>query len=476
MSLPIAGDGASKMEQQWEQALAQFKELSSTTLGVNVSLTRRVQQLEEELSVWKQARTATVEQADRDKRQHEDEKAGLLRRISNLEMQQEHDCFIFCVIDGDGNIFSDLLLSAGQDGGREAAQMMTKGVADHLQRSGFQTRGRLWLWVTIYFNKKGLHDTLVNNGHCTSEQFEGFLLGFSQASPRFLIADVGYGKEAADVKIKEYLQTYTRFPQTMKVFFGGGHDNGYLPTLASLENEQLLDKLVVLKGYDELAIELQGLKLETYQIDGLFRTQKVTSSPRKRAQVVDSPRITIDDATSPRDDLLLSPFSRSKTSSSSYIPQSNGVNGITSSPTKERPLNPSLPLSKRTLQLQLELHLAAGKRSSKLNFSAETPAPCNEFYLIGKCPRTTNCKYGHDYLLTAEHMSQLASNAKKAPCAAARRGVTCSYGPRCIWGHECPYGQRCTHLAQGRCWFKGPTSHGSVPPTPTEIEKEIVVM
>lgn len=80
--------------------------------------------------------------------------------------------------------------------------MLTKGVADYLQNSGFQTRGRLWLWVTIYFNKKGLHDTLVNNRHCTSEQFEGFLLGFSQASPRFLIADVGFGKEAADVKIK----------------------------------------------------------------------------------------------------------------------------------------------------------------------------------------------------------------------------------------------------------------------------------
>jgi hypothetical protein len=49
--------------------------------------------------------------------------------------------------------------------------------------------------------------------------------------------DVGYGMEAADAKIKgepgsissrpityiwsEYLQTYTRFPQTLRVFFGG---------------------------------------------------------------------------------------------------------------------------------------------------------------------------------------------------------------------------------------------------------------
>ena len=72
----------------WQIIDRRCLELSKQTLGANVTLTRRVQQLEEELSVWKQARTATVEQADRDKRQHEDEKAGLLRRISNLEMQQ----------------------------------------------------------------------------------------------------------------------------------------------------------------------------------------------------------------------------------------------------------------------------------------------------------------------------------------------------------------------------------------------------
>jgi len=63
-------------------------DLSLHTIGANVTLTRRVQQLEEELSVWKQARAATVDEASRDKRQHEEEKSGLLRRIANLEMQQ----------------------------------------------------------------------------------------------------------------------------------------------------------------------------------------------------------------------------------------------------------------------------------------------------------------------------------------------------------------------------------------------------
>jgi hypothetical protein len=48
----------------------------------------------------------------------------------------------------------------------------------------------------------GLLDTLTGHDICTREQFEAFLVGFSQASPRFLLVDVGYGKEAADAKIK----------------------------------------------------------------------------------------------------------------------------------------------------------------------------------------------------------------------------------------------------------------------------------
>jgi hypothetical protein len=48
----------------------------------------------------------------------------------------------------------------------------------------------------------GLLKTLASYNICTQEQFEAFLVGFSQASPRFLLIDVGYGKEAGDAKIK----------------------------------------------------------------------------------------------------------------------------------------------------------------------------------------------------------------------------------------------------------------------------------
>ena len=110
---------------------------------------------------------------------------------------------VLCVLDGDGNIFADHLLKAGLEGGREAARSLTYGIYTYLEENGYNGQSsRFTFWLSIYFNRKGLQETLVRNGVCTAEQFEGFIVGISQASPRFLLVDVGYGKEAADSKIK----------------------------------------------------------------------------------------------------------------------------------------------------------------------------------------------------------------------------------------------------------------------------------
>lgn len=189
--------------------------------------------------------------------------------------------------------------------------------------------GRLSFWITIYFNKSGLLDTLVAHNKCTAEQFEAFCIGFSQASPRFLMIDVGPGKEAIDAKIREYLQTYTRFPQTLRVFFGGmttlfyifhfletflflgGHDNGYASTLTALENEQYLGKLVLLEGYDDMTNELRKLSLPSLKLEGLFMTQKLSYLPKKLAPLTmpGSKSVTTNGG-------LMSPRSPSSTSSS----------------------------------------------------------------------------------------------------------------------------------------------------------------
>ncbi|EED79579.1 predicted protein [Postia placenta Mad-698-R] len=255
--------------------------VEARTVARNNELETRVEELERELSVWK----AALKTADEDKKTLSKTVVQLERSIGSL---RDDNPLILCLIDGDGNIFSSELLSTGQAGGRQAAMLLTKGLTDHLASTDSLDAalpGRGQLWLTIYCNKSGLVETLTHNNVCTAEQFDAFCAGFNQASPLFSIVDVGNGKEAADAKIKECLRVFTRFPQTSKVFFGGAHDNGYTSTLTYLQNEGLLDKIILLRGYKDLAYEIKGLELPHLDIQGLFMTKRLQTHSSKKNNV-----------------------------------------------------------------------------------------------------------------------------------------------------------------------------------------------
>ena len=154
--------------------------------------------------------------------------------------EQSQSQLILCVVDGDACVFTEALLKQGHAGGRQAAQQLTKAVADYLTSEDTHVLGHLSFWITIYYNRIGLASALERHQLCTPEQLEAFTMGFSQASPRFLLVDVGYGKDATFTKItglllascvfrppcsiwviQEYLQTYIRFPQTQRIFLAG---------------------------------------------------------------------------------------------------------------------------------------------------------------------------------------------------------------------------------------------------------------
>lgn len=135
---------------------------------------------------------------------------------------QDDNPLLYCLIDGDGHIFSRDHLRLGKAGGQEAAMLLTKGLTEYMTDNvDAGLSGRAQVWLTIFCNKSGLLDTLIESGICAAEDFEDFLLAFNQASPWFSIVDVGPGKEAADAKLREHLRVLTRNPQIVRVFFGG---------------------------------------------------------------------------------------------------------------------------------------------------------------------------------------------------------------------------------------------------------------
>jgi len=276
-------------------------------------LQSRVSELEVELSVWKQAHSVALEESERDAKAHNVQVAALNRQISNL------DCFrgaqnplILCIINGDEKVFMKDLITQGQTGGKAAAQHLTQAIADYLTKEELHIFGRLSFWITIYTNKSELFTKLLGHDFCTADQLSDFFAGFSSASPRFLVVDTGLGNDTVTPKIKEYLQTYARFPQTLRIFFATHNLSRYRPLFEELEKEQSLGKIIRLFAPGDRDIDKITFSMPRLQFDHVFLNQQV-------------PRI-----------------------SQLGSPQALGNGGFDhQSPTSPRSVDPTLPLHKR---------------------------------------------------------------------------------------------------------------------------------
>jgi hypothetical protein len=165
------------------------------------------------------------------------------------------------------------------------------------------------LWVYVFLNKRGLLETFRKVGlHGPQAGLDNFMIGFTKASDKFLMVDVGYGKEAVDAKIRGkpvctvfaiLIHTSTlarldydiRLPQTLKCYsevnhllvsvqiflqIGTGcHDDGYATILRSLMTAGFTDKLILLKGYLDMAAGIDNLQLPSFAVPDLFRPEKI---------------------------------------------------------------------------------------------------------------------------------------------------------------------------------------------------------
>lgn len=66
------------------------------------------------------------------------------------------------------------------------------------------------------------------------------------------------------------------------IVVAGAHDNGYTSTLNLLQNEGLLDKVVLLKGYKDLAHEINNLNLPQLEVEGVFIQKKLHSNGKQK--------------------------------------------------------------------------------------------------------------------------------------------------------------------------------------------------
>jgi len=423
----------------------------------------RINDLTTNLGAFRAAYTTSQD----DVKRKADESAALLAELHALKA---HEKRVICLLDGDGTIFSPDLITQGQEGGLEAARLLTESVRSRLAPDlGHQ---KFHLWVYLFYNKRGLLETFTRVGLSAARQkFDDFIIGFNQAAERFLMVDVGGSKEAADAKIKVYLEDNIRLPHTYKIIFGGSHDNGYVNVLRSVITEGFRDKLILIPGYSDVALDIKALTLPELRIPDLFISTKlvppsytsIASFPppglplasrlaAPNAQIFNSSITSVTPAPAPADISNSFPTYKSKSalqtsrndyeaSDSSASTDANDTHPAQlihftnrSSPGRLRRLNPKLPLSKHN------------------------PAPCTLFYLQ-QCRHGSDCRYAHDYILEDEDYQELSENAKKTPCKVANEGGICSWGDDCVYGHVCPQGPTCYFLKLGKCKFQAAGMH-----------------
>lgn len=452
-----------------------------TILDNDTGSRETIHRLETELEVYKRAyadlgiERKRFEKLNRDAEKHAEELENQLKGHR-----------IVALVDGDGAIFEPQLVGQGQQGGHTAAEKLSESILQHL----LSTAGvkQYQLWVYVFLNKRGLAEAFGRTGHMAAKaKFEDFIAGFNQAAGKFIMVDAGSVKEAADAKIKAILEDEIRLPQTERIIFGGCHDNGYVTTIRSQITAGFKHKLVLLQGYSDMATGIKELDLPSFSIPELFMPEKLVvphfpqfKSPHPALLPpptfpVQLPPALVDETMGPlfvpgpihegfdalpfasAEPEVLAPKPKSPASYSSAVQTGVPKRGLTpeldssgstsssdgsddlnyrASPTnfKSRRVNPNIPLSKHK------------------------PPPCTLFYL-STCKHGPECKYGHDYILEAEHFSEIRVNAKKSPCPTRNKGEVCNWGDDCCYGHHCPLTTKCHFFKQNRCKFVGADMH-----------------
>ncbi|GJJ10041.1 hypothetical protein Clacol_004267 [Clathrus columnatus] len=163
---------------------------------------------------------------------------------------------IIAIVDGDGHIFNTNFIKRAKQGGIEAAKLLTDSLTSSYLRSG------------DYYTKQNQDDTV----------------GLSR--------DLGLDSNNAIEHIQLWKDILWRFVYSfvhshmLYRSITGGHDSGYSATLQVLQDEGLLNKVVLLQGYKNMAMRISSFQLPELVINGLFMEEPLAVRISKTSSTV----------------------------------------------------------------------------------------------------------------------------------------------------------------------------------------------
>ena len=169
---------------------------------------------------------------------------------------QDRDSYVLVLIDGDGYVFADDLISKYVDGHRKCTEeggLKAADLLDNAIKNDLKTRGldKCRVEALVYANVAGLSKALARQGLAGqhSRSLAAFATGFTRGRSHFDYVDAGELKEGADFKLKAKFESAIANVQCKHIYFAGCHDVGYVNLLQPYcgRSEQS-SRITLLKG------------------------------------------------------------------------------------------------------------------------------------------------------------------------------------------------------------------------------------
>jgi len=398
-------------------------------------------------------------------------------RYKQLAREQERHPFVLVLVDGDGYIFDDNLVSTGAEGGQRAAGLLDQAIKGSLRERGL---GHCRIIVRVYANLVHLSKRLSFAKLVGSEKrsLTPFTASFTGSGDHFDFVDAGESKEnAAQSKVRALFRLYAENTQCRHIYFAGCHNVDYLDDLtphASNRNRiTLVHNPAMHPGFDKLGLEIEDFP-------GVFRTLPLESQPfihkapstgtQPRPQnasvcVFDqrgkckygktcrdlhgdtngrsrTPNAGVRDLKSWRADdndssakLYQPPYrSESDTDSISVNVHSNGVQSAIDLATLLPRTVPQgkIPINKKGYRLDVYVPEPTAEAKGAFEERSARQKLCKNLHLTGNCPRRKACQYDHEAISEGTR-DALLQFAHKIPCRnhGACRRADCTYGHLC---------------------------------------------
>ncbi|KAM0483242.1 hypothetical protein ACHAPX_002692 [Trichoderma viride] len=337
------------------------------------------------------------------------------KQIEDLRRKNDDHVFSMVIIDGDNMPFQDEFARDGLTGGKRAAGLLRKAIAEDIKTRYPSIPTNVQVVIRVYANLRGLskkYRELMPD----SASFEEFVRGFNTVHPMCDFIDAGCGKECADEKIKG--------------------DNGYARVFDSfLEDQTIRDRITLMAG-PPFAYELAAIKDKFYNItlDSIFRSLKLPSEANRRTSFHITPPGT-----------PMFPNTPLNFAAVAKVPTSPAH----SAPAQLYYSEPKVPPQGVILRNKFGHRVDSRLSYLQSDFSnLKDRKLCNNFHILGKCyylEKFGKCHHVHGEKLTGQRLEALRAIARQSPCL---NGLSCSQTD-CVAGHKCP--REPCHLEN--CWF-----------------------